>query len=351
MQRRSLLSLGAGALAAPFVMAQAPRLSKLKFTLDFRVTGQTAPFFLAQSKGYYRDEGLDVQIDVGAGSVASITRVASGAYDMGFGDISALIEAVSRDPGRAPVGVYMVFNATPAAVVVSTGGRVELPYDLEGRTLLGHPSDVALNTFRVFAAHSRIDPDAIKVTTTDASMESMLRDLLSDLAEGQGVGRVDALRNELLATMACHAAVRANRRLSIEEMNALLREMVDLLVEAKALSKKEGAKAFELLKKREQVGSTGVGRGVAVPHVKMPGLKTVVAALGVHKTGLDYRSVDGEAVNLVFCVIRPEQDNDDHLKFLQWISRLARHQDFRQFAKRSKDEKELLALLKEMSAV
>ncbi|HEY3517297.1 MAG TPA: DNA mismatch repair endonuclease MutL [Gammaproteobacteria bacterium] len=56
-------------------------------------------------------------------------------------------------------------------------------------------------------------------------VESMLRDLLSDLAEGQGVGRVEALRNELLATMACHAAVRANRRLSIEEMNALLREM------------------------------------------------------------------------------------------------------------------------------
>ena len=56
-------------------------------------------------------------------------------------------------------------------------------------------------------------------------VESMLRDLLSDLAEGQGVGRVEALRNELLATMACHAAVRANRRLSIDEMNALLREM------------------------------------------------------------------------------------------------------------------------------
>ncbi|HWN37825.1 MAG TPA: DNA mismatch repair endonuclease MutL, partial [Gammaproteobacteria bacterium] len=56
-------------------------------------------------------------------------------------------------------------------------------------------------------------------------VESMMRDLLSDLADGQGMGRVEALSNELLATMACHAAVRANRRLSIEEMNALLREM------------------------------------------------------------------------------------------------------------------------------
>ncbi len=65
----------------------------------------------------------------------------------------------------------------------------------------------------------------VPVLLEGEDVESMVRDLLSDLADGQGVGRVEALSNELLATMACHAAVRANRRLSIEEMNALLREM------------------------------------------------------------------------------------------------------------------------------
>jgi DNA mismatch repair protein MutL len=66
---------------------------------------------------------------------------------------------------------------------------------------------------------------AVPLLLEGEDVESMVRDLLSDLGDGQGVGRVEALSNELLATMACHAAVRANRRLSIEEMNALLREM------------------------------------------------------------------------------------------------------------------------------
>ena len=66
---------------------------------------------------------------------------------------------------------------------------------------------------------------AVPLLIEGGDVEPMVRDLLSDLAEGQGVGRVEALSNELLATMACHAAIRANRRLSIEEMNALLREM------------------------------------------------------------------------------------------------------------------------------
>jgi DNA mismatch repair protein MutL len=66
---------------------------------------------------------------------------------------------------------------------------------------------------------------AVPLLLEGEDVEPMVRDLLSDLAEGQGVGRVEALSNELLATMACHAAIRANRRLTVEEMNALLREM------------------------------------------------------------------------------------------------------------------------------
>jgi DNA mismatch repair protein MutL len=66
---------------------------------------------------------------------------------------------------------------------------------------------------------------AVPLLLESADVEPMVRDVLSDLGDGQGTGRIEALTNELLATMACHAAVRASRRLTIEEMNALLREM------------------------------------------------------------------------------------------------------------------------------
>ncbi|GKT22139.1 ABC transporter substrate-binding protein [Acidovorax sp. SUPP3334] len=81
----------------------------LKFTLDLRVTSQTAPFFLAESKGYYREEGLDVTIDVGSGSVASITRVASGAYDLGLGDISALAEFHAQNADASVQAIYQYY--------------------------------------------------------------------------------------------------------------------------------------------------------------------------------------------------------------------------------------------------
>jgi DNA mismatch repair protein MutL len=72
---------------------------------------------------------------------------------------------------------------------------------------------------------ARISVTAIPLLLEGTDVEPLVRDLLSDLATGKGAQRIEAAVNELLATMACHAAVRANRRLTVDEMNALLREM------------------------------------------------------------------------------------------------------------------------------
>jgi ABC-type nitrate/sulfonate/bicarbonate transport system substrate-binding protein len=174
MHRRQLLTLAAGAsaaLAAPAVFAADAKLTPLRFTLDFRVTGQVAPFFVALAKGYYREQGLDVSIDVGNGSVASITRVASGAYDMGFGDISALIEFNAQQPAAPLVrAVYQYYNRAPFVII----GRKDRGLTNDWKSVAGKRIGAAAveSTRRAWpmaAKHLGMKADAFEWITTDFS--------------------------------------------------------------------------------------------------------------------------------------------------------------------------------------
>lgn len=171
MQRRHFIASGLAAwLAAPRVFAQAP-LTKLKFTLDFRITGQTAPFFLAQAKGYYAAEGLDVAIDVGSGSVASITRVASGAYDLGFGDISALIEFHAAHAGAPLVqSVYQYYNRAPFAIVGRKDRGITSDFkSLAGKRIAAAAVESTRRAWPLAAKKAGLPADAFSWVTTDFS--------------------------------------------------------------------------------------------------------------------------------------------------------------------------------------
>jgi NitT/TauT family transport system substrate-binding protein len=91
----------------------------IKFQLDWRFEGPSALFLTPAAKGYFKDARLDVSIDAGNGSGGTVTRVASGAYDMGFADLAALMEFHANNPDapNKPVAVMMVYNDTPASVM------------------------------------------------------------------------------------------------------------------------------------------------------------------------------------------------------------------------------------------
>src|ERR1700751_970497 len=97
----------------------------IKFTLGWKPQGSDASFFVAKDKGYFKEEGLNVIIDQGEGSGATVTRVMSGAYDAGFGDVNAIIQNASLKPQEAPVMVYMMWNQPPFAIVAKKGNGIE----------------------------------------------------------------------------------------------------------------------------------------------------------------------------------------------------------------------------------
>ena len=117
MNRTFLLMLLSAAAIWSGAHAQEP--VRLKFTLDWVIDGQQAPFFLAQGKGYFAQQGVSVALDAGAGSAAAVQRVAAGTYDMGYGDTSALIEHLSKNPDPAVrvQAVYITQDATPAGIL------------------------------------------------------------------------------------------------------------------------------------------------------------------------------------------------------------------------------------------
>ncbi len=125
----------------------------IKFQLDWRFEGPAAMFLVPASKGYFQAEKLNVTIDAGNGSGGTVTRVASGAYDMGFADLAALMEFHANNPTAAakPVAVMMVYNNTPAAVLALKKSGIKAPADLNGKKLGAPVFDAGRKAFPIFA--------------------------------------------------------------------------------------------------------------------------------------------------------------------------------------------------------
>jgi NitT/TauT family transport system substrate-binding protein len=151
---QTVLALG---LCAAFSQVQA-QTTPIKFQLDWRFEGPSAFFLVPAAKGYFKDAKLDVTVDAGNGSGGAVTRVASGAYDMGFADLAALMEFNANNPDapNKPVAVMMVYNNTPASVMALKKSGIKTTADLNGKKLGAPVFDAGRRAFPIFAKANNV---------------------------------------------------------------------------------------------------------------------------------------------------------------------------------------------------
>lgn len=148
------------------------------------------------------------------------------------------------------------------------------------------------------------------------------------------------------ADFVCSSAIRP--QLQSDDKTSVIVELVGSLVEAGQITADDKAEIIDAVMKREELGSTGIGRGVAVPHTKHTVVDKLVGTVGVSKDGIDFNSLDGENVQLFFLLVSPPDRPGDHLRALENITRHLRENEmFLKFLKQSKTAEDIQQLLEE----
>ncbi|MFT7510406.1 MAG: NitT/TauT family transport system substrate-binding protein, partial [Sulfitobacter sp.] len=169
--------------AAALMAGTASAQTSVPFALDWKFEGPSAAYFAAIDNGHFANEGLDVTIEAGNGSLSTIPKIATGAFPLGFGDINSLITFLDANPGAPVTAVMMIYDKPPFAVIGRVSQGVSTPKDLEGKILGAPPPDGAWAQFPAFAAANNLDMDSITVEPVGFPTREPM------LAEGQ----VDAI--------------------------------------------------------------------------------------------------------------------------------------------------------------
>ncbi|MCG5242452.1 ABC transporter substrate-binding protein [Azospirillum doebereinerae] len=184
---RSMLA-GAGlaaALTAGNAMTAGGALAatSVKFTLDWKFEGPAAAFLVAADKGYFAAEGLDVTIDSGNGSSGAVTRVASGAYDIGMADFNSMMEFNDKNPDKAMKAAFIVYDIPPFSLFALKKSGIAKPADLAGKTMGAPVFDAPRKLFPAYAKAVGVAPDSV----TWKSMDPPLREPMLVRGEVQAI--------------------------------------------------------------------------------------------------------------------------------------------------------------------
>jgi NitT/TauT family transport system substrate-binding protein len=164
--RHAVARIAAAAAVASALAGTARAEVSLKLALDQSLDGIAGLFLLPEDRGYYRGEGLDIAVEEGASALDPITRVASGAADLGFADINALIRYRDQNPSAPVKAVFMVFNTPPFAVVGRRSRGISDPRSLEDKKLGGSPASATFEQWPLFAKLNDIDTSKVMIEKT-----------------------------------------------------------------------------------------------------------------------------------------------------------------------------------------
>jgi NitT/TauT family transport system substrate-binding protein len=164
MRLRWAARLAVAALALGSALPAAAQ-TNVRFSLDGRLEGPAGLFLFPHDRGYYRAAGLEVTVEEAASGTAteSITRVASGSYEMGFADINALIKYRDQHPSGPVRAVFMVYNKPPYAVVARRSRGVTEPKNLEGKKLGAPTTSSTFGQWPLFAKLNGIEVSKVTI--------------------------------------------------------------------------------------------------------------------------------------------------------------------------------------------
>jgi len=168
------LAVSAGLLLSLCGAAAAQDMTKIRFTLDWKLQGIHTWFFWAKEKGYFAAEKLDVTIDQGEGSAATISRIMSGAYDAGFGDMNAIIQTAAAKPGEAPVMVQMLYSRAPFALLTKATSSVKTARDLAGKKLATPPGGASFKLLPLLAKKNDVDYAKIDILNVAPNLQEQM---------------------------------------------------------------------------------------------------------------------------------------------------------------------------------
>jgi NitT/TauT family transport system substrate-binding protein len=172
-------------LAALFAVSMgnlpASAQTPVRLVLDYTIQGQQSPIVLAADGGYLARAGLSVRVDRGYGSADSISKVASGAYDVAFADLGSLVAFNSQQSSTKLIDVFQVYDAAPMVVLALKTSNIATPADLAGKRIASPPGASSRVMFPTFAAVNNIDTSEIKwIDVTPQLREVMLKQGYAD---------------------------------------------------------------------------------------------------------------------------------------------------------------------------